>query len=102
MWTFRLSLGDFSAIKASKTLNKQESILFWVIWLLTCIITCIIFLNFVVAEACASYSKVKEYLDPIIQREKAILISECEDMIVKKNKTREGYPKFIIVRQTEI
>ena len=32
MWTFRISMGDFSAIGASKTLSETESLIFWVIW----------------------------------------------------------------------
>ena len=62
MWTFRMSMGDFSAIGASKTLEPIEGRIFWFLWLATTILTCIIFLNFVVAEACASYAKVKDYL----------------------------------------
>jgi len=41
--------------------------IFWLMWMMTVIVTCIIFLNFVVAEACASYSKVVESLESIIQ-----------------------------------
>jgi hypothetical protein len=36
-------------------------------WMMTVIVTCVIFLNFVVAEACASYGKVVEALESIIQ-----------------------------------
>lgn len=66
LWTFRLSLGDFSAVGATGDLNKIEMQVFWVMWMMTVIVTCIIFLNFVVAEACASYSKVVESLESII------------------------------------
>jgi hypothetical protein len=66
-WTFRLSLGDFSAISATNSLNKVEMQIFWLMWVLTVIVTSIIFLNFVVAEACASYSRVVESLDSVIK-----------------------------------
>ena len=62
LWTFRLSMGDFAAIDAQSTLSRQESQIFWVMWVITLVLTCIIFLNFVVAEACASYSRVKDSL----------------------------------------
>jgi hypothetical protein len=78
IWTFRISMGDFSAIGATGSLSRIESQIFWVIWFMTAMITCIIFLNFVVAEAMGSYEKVKAYLDPVIQRERAVLISESE------------------------
>lgn len=64
-WTFKISLGDFSAITPSKSLNKAENIIFWITWVLCVLITCIIFLNFVVAEACASYGRIKESLEQV-------------------------------------
>ena len=63
LWTFKISLGDFSVINPSKSLTKIENRIFWVTWVLCVLITCIIFLNFVVAEACASYARVKESLE---------------------------------------
>ena len=65
MWTFRISMGDFSAIAATKGLSSIETKIFWVIWLITAMMTCIIFLNFVVAEACASYGRIKESLEQV-------------------------------------
>jgi hypothetical protein len=55
----------------------------------------------VVAEACASYMRVKDYLLPVIEREKAVLITECENMTLQRFKNKEKYPKFLIVRETE-
>jgi septum formation topological specificity factor MinE len=43
--------------------------------------TCIVFLNFIIAEASNSYSNVKERLSAIINKEKASLISEAETMV---------------------
>ena len=54
--TVRISMGDFAAIDASDYLTEGENYLFWCIWLLTAVITCIVFLNFIVAEASASYT----------------------------------------------
>ena len=98
MWTFRISMGDFSAISATKGLSPTETQIFWVIWFMTALLTCIIFLNFVVAEAMGSYEKVKEYLESVIQRERAVLISESEAMMINRYKTSEKFPKFLIVR----
>ena len=66
MWTLRMSMGDFSAIGESTSLQMPENIVFWLLWGLTVIVTCVIFLNFIVAEACASYSAVVETLDEVI------------------------------------
>lgn len=84
LWTFRLSLGDFSAVGATGDLSKIEMQVFWVMWMMTVIVTCIIFLNFVVAEACASYSKVVEALESIIMQAQAVLIAESEEMTLKR------------------
>jgi hypothetical protein len=64
MWTLRLSLGDGSAIEAAKKLETPaEHRVFWIMWLIVTIVTCVIFLNFIVAEASASYVKVTETLE---------------------------------------
>ena len=75
-----MSMGDFAAIDDSMSLQEAETITFWILWLLTVIVTCIIFLNFIVAEASASYSRVVETLNEVIWMEKAALIAESEDM----------------------
>jgi hypothetical protein len=98
MWTLRLSMGDFSAIGPSTGLKGAENWIFWILWLLTVIITCIIFLNFIVAEASASYTKVTESLDEFILIEKAALIFEAESMSLKSSKNNTNYPRFIIKR----
>jgi hypothetical protein len=59
-------MGDFSAIDASSSLKLHENIIFWLMWVFTVVITCIIFLNFIVAEASASYAKVVETLESVI------------------------------------
>ena len=63
--TLRMSLGDFD-FDASTLLEKQENLIFWLVWLLIVVITCIIFLNFIIAEASASYEKVSERLKAFI------------------------------------
>ena len=66
VWTLRLSIGDGAAIEASKFLNEADNRVFWIIWLLVTIVTSVIFLNFIVAEASASYVKVTETLEQVI------------------------------------
>ena len=67
-------MGDFAAIDASTELESPENIMFWIFWVLTVVITSIIFLNFIVAEASASYANVVDTLESVIQKEKAALI----------------------------
>ena len=66
MWTLRISIGDNSAIADARYLQPAESKIFWILWSITSIITCVVFLNFVVAEACASYSIVTDTLEETI------------------------------------
>jgi hypothetical protein len=101
IWTLRVSLGDFAAIEASRGLPKAENYMFWISWYIIVIVTCVIFLNFIVAEASASYAKVTETLVPIMWREKAALIAECEDMTMNRFKNHYKFPKFLIVRQLQ-
>lgn len=65
-----MSIGDFD-FDGANYLSKEENILYWFIWLIVVIVTCIIFLNFIIAEASASYEKVKENLESMINKEKA-------------------------------
>jgi hypothetical protein len=65
IWTFRLSMGDFALIEAIKGLPKSEGNIFWFLWIIGLIITCVVFLNFIVAEASASYATVIKKLHKI-------------------------------------
>ena len=82
-------MGDNANMKASVRLDQEEVYIFWFIWILSCIITSVIFLNFIIAEASASYSKVKETLDEVIWKERASMIYESETMSLKFRKTAE-------------
>ena len=63
------------------------------------VITNIIFLNFIIAEASASYESVKSRLDAMIFKEKAALIAEAEDMMMTFMKNDKKFPKYIIIRE---
>lgn len=52
--TLRMSLGDFD-FNATEHLTVGENYLFWLTWLLVVLMTCIVFLNFIIAEASNSY-----------------------------------------------
>ena len=54
-------MGDFD-FDASTYLTQQENTIYWIIWLMVVVLTCIVFLNFIIAEASASYAKVKDNL----------------------------------------
>jgi hypothetical protein len=58
--TVRISMGDFAIIGAAQYLDHPENMLFWSIFVMAVVIQCIIFMNFIVAEAGATYSKVSE------------------------------------------
>jgi hypothetical protein len=66
METLKISTGDFGLIDSSVYLESEENILFWVSWLIIVVVSCIIFLNFIIAEASASYEKVAADLDSFI------------------------------------
>lgn len=55
----RVSMGDFD-FSGPGLLSTQENILFFVLWLTIVLVTCIVFLNFIIAEASESYARVKE------------------------------------------
>lgn len=98
--TLRMSLGDFG-FDAAMELEPAENYIYWVIWILIILVTCIIFLNFIIAEASASYEKVSEFLQLYILAEKAALIQQAEEMVPRWNKNQDKFPSYIIIREKE-
>jgi hypothetical protein len=97
--TFKISVGDFdSVIEGSSYLNNNDNIIFWIVFMMILTLTCIIFLNFVIAQASASYEKVSEELESFISKQKAKLIAESEHMFPVSMKNEENLPKYIIIR----
>ena len=80
---------------------EPENIIFWIAWIIVVFILNIIFLNFIIAEAGASYSRVKDSLDEFIALQKASLIAEAEDMFPDFYKSPEKFPKYIITRSKD-
>ena len=54
----RYSLADFD-FEASTWVTPEENKLYFFIWFMIIAMTCIIFLNFIIAETSSSYDKVK-------------------------------------------
>jgi hypothetical protein len=98
--TLRMSMGDFG-FDAANMLSHPLNGIYWALWLIIVVVTNIIFLNFIIAEACSSYENVACNLNAFILMERAALIQESEEMTFKKYKTAKSYPKYIVVRQME-
>ena len=98
IYTFRLSLGDYDLIGEVPGIPFADNVMFWLIWVLSVTLTSIIFLNFIIAEASASYSKVIDDLEAIIAKERVNMIQEAEDMTRPSKKTEVHYPPYLIVR----
>lgn len=68
----KVSVGDFGIIgKSMYTRDIETNYLFWVSWFVIALIACIIFLNFIIAEASASYEKVSSCIEETILKAKA-------------------------------
>jgi len=93
----RISLGDFD-FAASEYLTDNENILFWALWCLVVILSCVVFLNFIIAEASASYENVKSRLGAEVLKAKAELITEAEEMTFRSMKSEKSFPRYIIIR----
>ena len=83
------------------SLSPEENVIYWIIWTIIIFMTCIIFLNFIIAEASASYESVKSNLTAMIMKEKASLIYEAEDIMFERSKDNVVFPKHIIIRNIE-
>lgn len=81
--------------------TSSENILFWIVWFIIVLIGSIIFLNFIIAEASASYEKVAGRVEEFISKEKCSLIAESEIMGPGFLKNSYNYPKYIIRRSLD-
>ena len=98
----RSSFGDFE-FESVKHLNTFEANCFWMVWVLIVFMTCIVFLNFIIAEVSQSYYKVQKNVEEVICKERASLISESEVMLTKKIIQNPSYfPKYLIMREIEL
>ena len=94
-------MGDFD-FGAANYLTSAENGIYWFIWLLVVVMTCIIFLNFIIAEASASYEKVKENLKAQINKEKSTMVGEAEGQLPYSTKNEILFPKYVVIREVEI
>lgn len=65
--TLKLSMGDFEITKAVSKLSKPENILFWLVYVVNLYVSTLFFLNFIVVEAMATYKKVQNHCQQLIQ-----------------------------------
>ena len=70
------------------------------------IITCIVFLNFIIAEVSASYQTIKDTLEVKILQERGMMINESEDLLRARfgnriQSWRHLFPQYIITRDLD-
>ena len=97
----RVSLGDYAEIEAATFLSIEENYMFWIYWFIMVVVASIVFLNFIIAEASASYEKIAAEKEEQILREQANLIGESENMTPMFLKSESSYPKYIIIRRVD-
>ena len=93
-------MGDF-AFDGANYLDNPGNYMFWILWLIIIIVTNIIFLNFIIAEASNSYNEVNEYVDQVIQKQVADLTAEAEGIIPDFAKSEEKFPQYLIIRKVD-
>jgi len=94
-------MGEFNAIETSVDLPQAETTMFWMAFVVITIIGNIIFLNFIIAEASASYEKVNQRVSEIVEKDKAQFCSEAQEMVPVCLMRPFNFPKYIIVREED-
>ena len=97
----RYSLGEFE-FGSLKYFSEFEAKFFWGVWVIIVLFTCVVFMNFIIAEVNDSYSRVNRDVDGLISQQMWQLVDECEDMLgagLKGDKKR--LCKYIIKREIE-
>ena len=98
--TIRASIGDYELRGAAK-LGYADNVIFWFIWFVQVLLTCIIFLNIIVAEVTNSYIIVSEKLEAVINNQKAELTAEAEEVLPGCKKSENNFPKYIVLRKVD-
>jgi len=96
----RMSIGD-NDFSATVLMDQSSNRVFWSLWFVIAFTMCIVFLNFIIAEASASYAKVSSRIKQVLLYQKVTLINESEEMMFNILRTPERFPKFYISREPE-
>jgi len=96
----RISVGDFD-FSGSSFLDHKLNIIYWMVWVIIIFIMCIIFLNFIIAEASASYERISGNIENFLLFQKVALIFESEEVMFKSLKTTDRFPMYVVVREKE-
>jgi len=62
----RYSLGDFGEFEAVEDLTPFETWLFWLVFFLIVFMSCVVFLNFIIAEVSGSHQRSNEVVDRLV------------------------------------
>ena len=58
-----MSIGDYNVLSTFEFFDAKHLAAAWIWWFITMIIACVVFLNFIVAEASNSYNNVSANLE---------------------------------------
>ena len=98
----RISFGD-NEFDQLNVQTPTEDKIYWMIWTITFIMACLIFLNFIIAEVCNSYQTAKDNIDSYVYKERASMVKEVEQFLPEymKNERKDWFPQYIIIREAE-
>lgn len=104
--TLQLTVGnfEFDILTSKEHPEVWKHYLFWFIWYCYVIFGLVIILNFIIAEVGNSYGVIKENIDSYVQRERASMITEIEEVMSMKEKinSRDKFPTYIVSREMEM
>jgi hypothetical protein len=95
----RISMGDFELIAAFEYMTESEQVVLWLILLIIILVNCIIFLNFIVAQAGSTYNKVSSELEGFIWQQRASMVGEAEQLLPQYKMRSDNFPKYIVSRK---
>ena len=104
--TLKMAFADFNLAVIEQQdplfeLDTATHYLYWFIWFICVIFSALILLNFIIAEVCNSYQKVKDNLEALIYKERATLIQESEVVMSDwtRNNNKKYFPTYIVCRE---
>jgi hypothetical protein len=100
LMSFRISLGDFEVDTFSEQENRILLYVTWFIWVIAVFVTCLVFMNFIIAVISASYENVMAKAVARSFKEKVEMIKEREgQMSPAELKNPLYFPMYLVLRQ---
>ena len=97
----RIAVGDTNLYGSINYIESPFNEIFWSYWILSVVVSFIIFLNLVIIKAVDVSERIQKRLSEFILRDRADMLYEADSMQPNFLKSITKYPKYFVIREEE-